>query len=127
VLIGDGPERESLQSAVAEHGLAANIELLGELPRPRVIEYFLRSRIFLHPSLYEGQGYVFLEALHAGLSVVSFAVGHRPPSPRVHLCRDADEMRARLRRLLREAPPPERVRVETIAETVATFGALYGR
>jgi glycosyltransferase involved in cell wall biosynthesis len=125
-LIGDGPERGRLREAVAERGLGANLQVHGELPRPRVIDQLFRSRILLHPSLYEGQGYVFLEALHAGLAVVCFGVGHRPPTPRAHVCRSAEEMAAQLRALLRERPPPERVAVETIEDTVAAFRVLYG-
>lgn len=125
VLIGDGPERARLQRAVVERGLDEHVELRGALPRPEVIDHLFRSRIFLHPSLYEGQGYVFLEALRAGLPVVSFPVGHRPPSPRAHDCRNADEMRERLRELMRERPPALRVPVDTIEETVATFRDLY--
>jgi len=126
VLIGDGPERERLQRAAAERGIGGSLEFRGALPRPRVIDHLFRSRIFLHPSTYEGQGYVFLEALAAGLPVVSFAVGHRPPSSRADPCRTEREMHGRLRDLLLERAPPERVPVDRIEDTVESFRGLYG-
>lgn len=125
-LIGDGPERERLEREIAEQGLTSRVVLRGELPRHEVLAHLARSRIFLHPSLYESQGYVFLEALHAGLPVISFDVGHRPPSPRSFVCRDEDEMRETLRTLLIAPLPRERVAVETVGNTVAAFHEIYG-
>jgi len=126
VLIGDGPQRRALQQEVERRGLGGCVTLLGELPRAAVIDHLQRSRIFLHPSRYESQGYVFLEALHAGLATVSFDVGYRPASPRVHVCDDARQMGEVLRRLLQEEPANDPVAVDSIDETVAAFRSLYG-
>ena len=125
-LIGDGPERGRLENEIATSGLGDRLVLCGELPRDEVLAHLARSRIFLHPSLYESQGYVFMEALYTGLPVVSFDVGHRPPSPRNFVCRDEAEMREVMRTLLLKPPARERVAVDTIEETVAAFGRVYG-
>ena len=72
VICGDGPERESLNEMVKEHRLENNIQFTGELPHTSVLELMQRTKIFVHPSAYEGFGVVCLEALHAGAQVVSF-------------------------------------------------------
>ena len=72
VLIGDGPEKQNLQSQIASAGLQSNITLTGELQHPDVLEWMQRGKVFLHPSSYEGFGIVCLEALCAGLEVISF-------------------------------------------------------
>lgn len=125
-LIGDGPERANLEREITKYGLADRLVLRGELPRHEVLEHLARSRIFLHPSLYESQGYVFLEALYAGLPVIGFDVGHRPRSPRSLVCRSKEEMREHLRTLLHTPLPRERVAAETIADTVVAFRRVYG-
>ncbi|WP_426671155.1 glycosyltransferase family 1 protein [Mucilaginibacter sp. McL0603] len=72
VICGDGPERESLNEMVKEHRLENNVQFTGELPHQSVLELMQRTKIFAHPSAYEGFGVVCLEALYAGAQVVSF-------------------------------------------------------
>ncbi|MEO7306413.1 MAG: glycosyltransferase family 4 protein, partial [Ferruginibacter sp.] len=78
MLIGDGPEKNKLQTLIAARGLDPNIILAGELPHPDVLQYMQRGKIFLHPSAYEGFGVVCIEALYAGCQVISFC---RPMAP----------------------------------------------
>lgn len=75
VLVGDGPQQSQLRKMVADLNLEGNLEFAGLLPRPEVLELMGRSKIFLHPAEYEGQGYVFLEALARGMHLVSGRVG----------------------------------------------------
>ena len=72
LLVGDGPEKKKLQDLIAQHSLTGNITLTGELSHEDVIKTMQRSKVFLHPSSYEGFGVVCLEALYAGAEVVSF-------------------------------------------------------
>jgi len=72
VLIGDGPEKNKLQSLIASSGLQSNITLTGELSHPDVLRWMQRGKVFLHPSSYEGFGIVCIEALYAGAHVISF-------------------------------------------------------
>jgi len=72
VICGGGPERKLLDEMIREHHLGNNIELTGELPHKSVLALMQRTRIFVHPSAYEGFGMVCLEALYAGAQVVSF-------------------------------------------------------
>lgn len=72
VLTGDGPEKERLQQLVSEYDLGNTITLTGELPHEEVLQLMRRTKIFLHPSSYEGFGFVCIEALYAGAAVISF-------------------------------------------------------
>lgn len=53
-----------------------------EAPRAEMLKLMARSRVLVHPSRYESQGYVFLEALMQGMSVVSYPVSIASPSER---------------------------------------------
>jgi glycosyltransferase involved in cell wall biosynthesis len=75
VICGKGPQQESLQALIKELDLTKNITLIGEQPHDVALMLMQRSKIFLHPSSYEGFSTVCLEALYAGAHVISF---HNP-------------------------------------------------
>jgi len=72
VLIGDGPEKDNLQNLIVRLGIDENLILTGALPHTEVLQMMQRTRVFLHPSSYEGFGVVCLEALYGGAHVFSF-------------------------------------------------------
>lgn len=74
-IIGDGVERATLQKLISELGLIENVVMPGHLSRKEVFKKMAQSRVFLHTSEYETQGYVFNEALLSGLPIVSTKVG----------------------------------------------------
>lgn len=78
LLIGDGPERKSIQQEIARLGLSANVRLTGSLPRYEVLRLMKSARVFLHTSRFESFGYVLVEAAAAGCRVVSTPVGVAP-------------------------------------------------
>jgi glycosyltransferase involved in cell wall biosynthesis len=72
MIVGEGPERNKLETLIRQYQLENNCSLAGELPHQEVIDRMKQSRILIHPSSYEGFGVVCLEALAAGAKVVSF-------------------------------------------------------
>jgi glycosyltransferase involved in cell wall biosynthesis len=72
VICGNGPEMKALMARTESLGLKNNIFFAGELPHSEVLGLMQRSKVFLHPSEYEGFGAVLSEALYAGAHVVSF-------------------------------------------------------
>ncbi len=70
-IIGDGPERARLQNKAFDLGIEEQLNFLGEIPQNNVIEMMMTSKLFVHPSMYEGFGNVLIEALYAGCHVVS--------------------------------------------------------
>lgn len=71
VLLGDGPERENLEGIVQRRGLK-NVYLLGH--KTDVREWMACADLMVMSSRREGFPYVLIEALQAGLPVVSTAV-----------------------------------------------------
>jgi glycosyltransferase involved in cell wall biosynthesis len=72
VICGKGIEMERLQLMSESLNLKNNLVFAGELPHKEVLKLMQRSKVFLHPSEYEGFGSVLSEALYAGAHVVSF-------------------------------------------------------
>jgi glycosyltransferase involved in cell wall biosynthesis len=85
----------------------------------------LRSKILLHTSLFESQGYVFLEGLKCGLDVVCFNVGFLPESKKIHICGDKKEMTSTIKSLLSKDPDYSPSVPLTMSDTVSRFNDLY--
>jgi glycosyltransferase involved in cell wall biosynthesis len=124
-LIGDGPCRGNIESLVKQKGLAAQVRLMGELPRDEVLRLMLRSKVLLHPSEYESQGYVFLEALASGSYVVCRDVGFTGQSRKVVRCEDVIAMARAVSRILDSETDYEPVNVPSADETAEAFLEIY--
>ena len=70
-LIGDGPERSRLTTAVAELNIGDRVRFLGRQSRKQVADAMRRCAVFALPSRYEGLGCVYLEAMCAGKPVIA--------------------------------------------------------
>jgi phosphatidylinositol alpha-1,6-mannosyltransferase len=70
-LVGDGPHFGRLNKFVEERGLSDNVRLTGRLNGSALRAAFEASHLFVLPSLWEGQGIVFLEAMAWGLPIVA--------------------------------------------------------
>jgi glycosyltransferase involved in cell wall biosynthesis len=71
LVIGDGPERQSLEEKAALLGVAGHIVWMGGKPQDEVFGLYGVMDIFVMPSLYEGFGLTAAEAMAAGLPVVA--------------------------------------------------------
>jgi N-acetyl-alpha-D-glucosaminyl L-malate synthase BshA len=76
VLVGDGPERASIEALAVSLGLAGRVAFLGE--RPELGTLFSQADLFLLPSDQESFGLAALEALASGVPVVASRVGGLP-------------------------------------------------
>lgn len=74
-LIGEGGERPKLEAMAKDLGILTNTRFLGQQTRKSTLEWMQRTKVLLHTSTQEGQGYVFTEALNRGMYVVSTACG----------------------------------------------------
>ena len=68
-LVGDGVKRDELESSVRNHGLENEVIFHGMVDR--VEEILWQSDIYVHSAKYEPLGLVFLEAMAAGLPVIT--------------------------------------------------------
>lgn len=73
VLVGDGPERDTLQTCARSAGVADRVHLAGE--RADVGAWLAAADIYVNSSLYEGMSQAVLEAMAAGLPLVVTDVG----------------------------------------------------
>jgi glycosyltransferase involved in cell wall biosynthesis len=78
IIVGDGPEHPRLRALHAELGLGPSAALLGALPDDEVLAWYRRAGIFCLPSVQEGFGIVFLEAMAAGLPIVATSAAAVP-------------------------------------------------
>ena len=65
-IVGDGEERENLERLVNDLGLSNFVEFTGHIKNDKVMELMSKSYIFIMPSINEGFGIVYLEAMKAG-------------------------------------------------------------
>jgi len=77
-VVGRGPESPMLSRLHAELGLGDSVTLLGDLTRERLAEEYVNATVFCLPSVQEGFGIVFLEAMAAELPVVACRIAAVP-------------------------------------------------
>jgi glycosyltransferase involved in cell wall biosynthesis len=75
ILVGEGPTFEEVKKGVSDLHLENQVELCGEVSFSRLKELYRSSHIFALPTLQEGFGIVFLEAMASGLPVVALRRG----------------------------------------------------
>ena len=78
LIIGDGPEKERLANLSDQLHLKDRVSFLGHMPQEQVFSYMCASDIFVGPSLAEGLGNVFIEAMACGTPVIGTRVGGIP-------------------------------------------------
>ncbi len=78
VLIGEGPLKETWQAQISRLGLQDQVKLIGTQSQAEIADWMRRARLFVLPSLEEGQGVVFVEALASGLPCLGTNVGGIP-------------------------------------------------
>lgn len=74
-IIGDGPQRESLESMAVELGIDSLVDFHGYRAQPFLRKMMSRSVLAIIPSLNEPFGIVALEAMSEGAVVIASAVG----------------------------------------------------
>jgi glycosyltransferase involved in cell wall biosynthesis len=70
-VVGDGPEAPRLKALWRRLRLQTTVEWLGDVSQAALAEEYNRADIFCLPSVQEGFGIVFLEAMAAGKAIVA--------------------------------------------------------
>jgi glycosyltransferase involved in cell wall biosynthesis len=78
LLIGQGPQRRSLERQIARDGLGDCVRLLGSVAHDRLGDWYRAADIFVLPSRSEGVPVVLLEAAACGATFVASRVGGIP-------------------------------------------------
>jgi glycosyltransferase involved in cell wall biosynthesis len=74
VAVGGGSDRERLQAKARTLGLSDHCVFPGHVSESEKLDYYRLADVFVMPSRLEGFGYVFLEALAAGMPVIASKV-----------------------------------------------------
>lgn len=78
IIVGDGEERENLQTLVDNLGLTKQITFVGQVSRPLIVSLFKFCDLFVIPSRTEGFGLAMLEAMAAGKPIIGTRTGGIP-------------------------------------------------
>ena len=124
-IVGDGPELTRLKDMAAQMEIKKNIEFTGLLSRKDIFKLMQQSKIFIHPSKFEGSGYVFAEALANGMNIVSFNVGYAKQSDKWFIAKDDMDFASITHKLLSSRLNYEPQNIFPISETVNKYYQLY--
>jgi len=74
-ILGTGPLEKALKFQVESLKIEKRVEFLGHISHENLPKYLHQADIFVRPSLSEGMGNSFIEAMAAGLPVIATPVG----------------------------------------------------
>ncbi|HOL70451.1 MAG TPA: glycosyltransferase family 4 protein [Bryobacteraceae bacterium] len=77
-IVGGGPERRRLHRLAREAGLGETVRWLGDVPQDVLAREYQSCDVFCLPSVQEGFGIVFLEAMAAGKPIVAARAAAAP-------------------------------------------------
>ena len=112
VIIGDGPQRNSLQSQIDGAGLGSRVRLLGAVAQPDLADWYRAADLLVLPSRSEGIPNVLLEAAASGLPFIASDVGGVPEIAEpgtLFQAGDAGSLAGTLRGALARIPGPPRL------------------
>ena len=75
VIVGEGPELKTLQTMVKNMGLEKKVYLIGKQSKEQLAVYLAAADVFVLNTGYEGFSYEILEAMLAGVPVVTTSAG----------------------------------------------------
>jgi glycosyltransferase involved in cell wall biosynthesis len=122
LIVGDGPERETLEATTRDSGFAERVVFTGQMRD--VLPFYAMADVFVLSSHSEGSPNVLLEAMAARVPVVATSVGGVPEivenekSALVVPARDPSALAAAIMRMLRDSNLSARL-VEEAVEILA--------
>lgn len=75
IVVGDGPDRRKIETMIEKYNLKDKVLLLGRIQYSDLPKLMAACDIFVRPSLAEGFGISFIEAMACGIGVVGTLVG----------------------------------------------------
>ena len=75
VIVGDGPDQKILESMIKNLGLERRVYLVGRKSQEELADYLAAADMFVLNTGYEGFSHQILEAMTAGVPVITTAIG----------------------------------------------------
>jgi glycosyltransferase involved in cell wall biosynthesis len=126
VVVGDGIFKRVIEDQIKHFDLEGNVTLLGRLPRKDCLSWMNRSKILVHTSEYEGQGYVLNEALALGCKVGALSKGLNIQNPNYFIAQDIQKLVTRVYDwLIDETVEYESQVPITMEETIENYEKLF--
>src|SRR3989338_9996111 len=75
IIVGDGPDRKMLESMIRNLGLGNKVYLVGQKTQEELAIYMAAADMFVLNTGYEGFSHQILEAMTAGVPIITTAVG----------------------------------------------------
>lgn len=126
-IVGDGKLRSELNQQLKDLSLEQNIKLIGEKSRSEVLDLMNQSKVLLHTSATESQGYVFNEAAQMGCFLVSTPVGIAENSSFWFVSENPVDMAKKIKSVLENRIDFEGRMITSIEETVQQYMRLYDK
>ena len=126
ILVGAGPESLKLKAMAQKKGIKKNIDFTGLISRTEIFRLMRRSKILVHPSKFEGSGFVFAEALVNGMSIVSFDVGYAQKHPKWFIAKDEQDFIDLSQSILSTSLDFTPYNLFPLTETVEHYASIYG-
>ncbi len=77
-IVGDGPERVTLERLARGLGIGGQVLFTGRVPRRELLRWYAAAHVFVLPSLSEGRPTVINEAMAAGCAVIASQISGIP-------------------------------------------------
>jgi glycosyltransferase involved in cell wall biosynthesis len=74
-IIGSGSDRAELESDIERMGLGERVDLMGAVPRDKLLNQYREYDLFFYPSVHDSGAMSVIEAMRAGLPVVCLDAG----------------------------------------------------
>jgi glycosyltransferase involved in cell wall biosynthesis len=74
-IIGDGPERQSLEKLARDASVGEHVHFWGDLPRAEALQKIASCDVMVQPSLHDSSGWASIEAMAAGRGVICLDAG----------------------------------------------------
>ncbi|HBE01670.1 MAG TPA: hypothetical protein DC049_04250, partial [Spirochaetia bacterium] len=118
-MIGAGPLETVIRKKIGEYNLEKNISFFGFLDGIPKLEVFKKSRMVLHPAIYDSGGMAACEAMACGLPGVSFDLPalktYYPQGMLKTACFDFEAFAANILRLLYDETLYQKLSCEALA------------
>lgn len=78
VILGDGPERAALEARAQERGVQKRVIFAGRVSTDEMTDWLAKGTVFALNTQFESFSFQIVEAMHAGIPVVTTTVGSLP-------------------------------------------------